>query len=49
MVRPHWHYRIVYEIHDKVLLALVVAVGYRRQIYDRQQPNALNRPLRATT
>ncbi|MGB7980977.1 MAG: type II toxin-antitoxin system RelE/ParE family toxin [Candidatus Nanopelagicales bacterium] len=26
-------YRIVYEIHDEVLLVLVVAVGYRRDIY----------------
>lgn len=26
-------YRIVYEIHDQVLLVLVVAVGHRRDIY----------------
>ena len=26
-------YRIVYEIHDQVLLLLVVAVGHRREIY----------------
>jgi len=26
-------YRIVYEIHDGVLLVLVVAVGHRREIY----------------
>lgn len=26
-------YRIVYEIHDRVLLVLVVAVGHRRDIY----------------
>jgi mRNA interferase RelE/StbE len=26
-------YRIVYEIHDEVLLVLVVAVGHRRDIY----------------
>ena len=26
-------YRIVYEIHDTVLLVLVVAVGHRRDIY----------------
>ena len=26
-------YRIVYEIHDNVLLVLVVAVGHRREIY----------------
>ncbi len=26
-------YRIVYEIHDDVLLVLVVAVGHRRDIY----------------
>lgn len=29
-------YRIVYEIHDNVLLVLVVAVGHRRDIYDRR-------------
>ena len=28
-------YRIVYEIHDQVLLVLVVAVGHRRDIYRR--------------
>ena len=28
-------YRIVYEIHDDVLLVLVVAVGHRRDIYQR--------------
>ncbi|MDO5737494.1 MAG: type II toxin-antitoxin system RelE/ParE family toxin [Propionibacteriaceae bacterium] len=29
-------YRIVYEIHDNVLLVLVIAVGHRREIYDRR-------------
>ena len=29
-------YRIVYEIYDNVLLVLVVAVGHRREIYDRR-------------
>ncbi|MFT3871923.1 MAG: type II toxin-antitoxin system RelE/ParE family toxin [Nocardioides sp.] len=29
-------YRIVYEIHDGVLLVLVVAVGHRRDIYRRR-------------
>lgn len=29
-------YRIVYEIHDGVLLVLVVAVGDRRDIYRRR-------------
>ena len=29
-------YRIVYEIHDSVLLVLVVAVGHRRDIHDRR-------------
>ncbi len=29
-------YRVVYEIHDSVLLVLVVAVGHRRDIYDRR-------------
>lgn len=28
-------YRIVYEIEDGVLLVLVVAVGHRREIYQR--------------
>lgn len=26
-------YRVVYEIHDQVLLVLVLAVGHRRDIY----------------
>lgn len=29
-------YRIVYEIHDSVLLVLVLAVGHRRDIYERR-------------
>ncbi|MBK8460963.1 MAG: type II toxin-antitoxin system RelE/ParE family toxin [Micropruina sp.] len=29
-------YRIVYEVHDRVLLVLVVAVGHRRDIYERR-------------
>jgi mRNA interferase RelE/StbE len=29
-------YRIVYEIHDNVLLVLVIAVGHRREIYNRR-------------
>lgn len=29
-------YRIVYEIHDNVLIVLVIAVGHRREIYDRR-------------
>jgi mRNA interferase RelE/StbE len=28
-------YRIVYEIRDEVLLVLVIAVGHRRDIYQR--------------
>lgn len=28
-------YRIVYEVNDDVLLVLVVAVGHRREIYER--------------
>ena len=28
-------YRIVYEVHDDVLVVLVVAVGHRRDIYER--------------
>jgi mRNA interferase RelE/StbE len=29
-------YRVIYEIHDDVLLVLVVAVGHRRDIYQRR-------------
>ena len=29
-------YRNDYEIHDNVLLVLVIAVGHRREIYDRR-------------
>ena len=29
-------YRIIYEIHDQVLLLLVVAIGHRREIYSRR-------------
>ena len=29
-------YRIVYEIHDNVVLVLVIAVGPRRDIYERR-------------
>ena len=29
-------YRIVYELHDHVLLVLVVAVGHRSYIYERR-------------
>jgi mRNA interferase RelE/StbE len=29
-------YRIVYEIHDEVLVVLVLAVGHRRDVYDRR-------------
>lgn len=29
-------YRIVYEVHDNVLVVLVVAVGHRRDIHDRR-------------
>ncbi len=29
-------YRIVYEIHDNVLVVLVIAVGHRREIYNRR-------------
>lgn len=29
-------YRIIYEIHDTVLVILVVAVGHRRDIYERR-------------
>jgi mRNA interferase RelE/StbE len=38
--RPGWRvrvgdYRIIYTINDQVLLVLVVALGQRRDIYDR--------------
>ena len=26
-------YRVIYEIHDKVLLVLVISVGHRREVY----------------
>ena len=29
-------FRIIYEIHDDVLLVLVIAVGHRRDIYQRR-------------
>lgn len=29
-------YRIVYEVRDDVLLVLVVAVGHRREVYERR-------------
>ncbi|QQS01162.1 MAG: type II toxin-antitoxin system RelE/ParE family toxin [Austwickia sp.] len=29
-------YRIVYEIHDNVLVILVIAIGHRRDIYQRR-------------
>jgi mRNA interferase RelE/StbE len=38
--RPAWRvrvgdYRIIYTIEDAVLLVVVVAVGHRRDVYDR--------------
>ena len=27
-------YRVIYEIHDQVLLVIVVDIGHRREIYD---------------
>ncbi|MCA0436964.1 MAG: type II toxin-antitoxin system RelE/ParE family toxin [Austwickia sp.] len=29
-------YRVVYEIHDDVLLILVIGVGHRREVYRRR-------------
>lgn len=29
-------YRIVYQVHDNVLVVLVVAIGHRREIYERR-------------
>ena len=36
--RAAWHnrigdYRVVYEIHDRVLVVMVVEVGHRREVY----------------
>lgn len=28
-------FRVIYQIHDKVLLVLVVAIGHRRDVYRR--------------
>lgn len=28
-------YRIIYTVHDDVLLVVVIAVGHRRDVYDR--------------
>jgi mRNA interferase RelE/StbE len=38
--RPGWRvrvgdYRIIYTLHDDVLLVVVVTVGHRREVYDR--------------
>ena len=30
-------YRIVYEIHDKVLVVLIVKIGHRRDVYRTKQ------------
>jgi mRNA interferase RelE/StbE len=29
-------YRVIYEIHDEVLLVLVIAFGHRREVYQRR-------------
>lgn len=29
-------YRILYEVHDKVLLVLVVKIGHRREVYRKR-------------
>jgi mRNA interferase RelE/StbE len=29
------HYRIIYQIHKKILLILVVAIGHRKEVYRR--------------
>lgn len=29
-------HRVIYEIHDEVLLVLVIAVGHRRDVYQRR-------------
>jgi mRNA interferase RelE/StbE len=38
--RPGWRvrvgdYRVIYRVADDVLLVLIVALGYRREIFDR--------------
>lgn len=38
--RPGWRvrvgdYRVIYTIHDDVLVIVVVTVGHRREVYDR--------------
>ena len=30
-------YRVIYEIHDRVLQIIVITVGHRREIYSRSQ------------
>ena len=42
----HGDYRIVYVVHDKVLLVLVLAVANRREVYSRQEIAAIRRELR---
>ncbi|GAA5108895.1 type II toxin-antitoxin system RelE/ParE family toxin [Haloechinothrix salitolerans] len=32
-IRAAYTYRVIYEIHDRVLLVTVVDVGHRREIY----------------
>jgi mRNA interferase RelE/StbE len=29
-------YRIIYEVHDQVLLVLVIRIGHRREVYRRR-------------
>lgn len=42
----HGDYRIVYAVHDKVLLVLMLAVANRREVYSRQEITAIRRELR---
>lgn len=32
-------YRVIYEIHDRQVLELVLRMGHRREVYDRQAPH----------
>ena len=40
------NYRIVYTVHDDVLVVVVVTLGHRKGAYDRQTPCLLEPPIR---
>jgi mRNA interferase RelE/StbE len=35
----HGQYRIIYEVHNKEIIVLVVAIGHRQSIYKRYRSN----------